>query len=372
LSKKIKIKYFCNQKVLMIDEMKPNRGKTELGDREYAAGALVQRRGCQLIVIDHYFRGVIQKTDNNVTDMIQWPCQFNGFIGKIVQHVIFIVTLGITWTFAVEWTPGIIYYAYIYDSSWKAKWLILNFALLNFLTQLPKRVFWRNRPWRINVGKVFKRDKTSSFPSRTTNLATVFAFTIFVSDLGNIEWPWLVRLSFVCNYIAAVSRIYIGAHFFSDCVVGILFAWVLNFSNLVGWWALADINARGWLNLLWANWEVSRYAVMVAMFGFQIWMNRPAVNFWDKGNSIFGCIWGVAIGVWDMEHKLGRVGKFTRSGWWTADDLGAFVMIGAYITVVNMIQPNLEQNYPKFVQTVRMCVFIVGFKMCQYFVMNIL
>lgn len=302
--------------------------------------------------------------------MVQWPCKFNGLVGSVFQMIFYVLSQAITWTFAVESTPVIAYYAYIYDSSWKAKWLIMNYVVLNLLTQLPKRIFWRNRPWRISVGKVFKRDLTSSFPSRTANLAAVFAFTIFVSDLNNIDWNWLLKLSFVCSYLATISRIYIGAHFFSDCVVGVMFAWTLNVLNLVSWWSLAAVNAEGWLDFVWANWGVSRYVIMLLITLFQIWMNKPEVNFWDKGNAIFGCIWGILIGIWDLEAKLGKDGKFARSDWWTRSDLAAVLAMYAYITVVNnMVQPMLEKKYPKYVQTVRICFFFAAFKLCQYLVM---
>lgn len=109
-----------------------------------------------------------------------------------------------------------------YDEIGTLQLLITSYAALS--SQLFKRFCWRARPWMQNRSIVVKRDKTSSFPSRAVLCASVYAYSfchLFYKphELPLWFWPPFV-LAFAFG--AGVSRIFVGAHFASDCLAGFL------------------------------------------------------------------------------------------------------------------------------------------------------
>lgn len=116
--------------------------------------------------------------------------------------MIFILAWITTNIFSVECTPCIIMLAYFFESSRRAKWLALNFIVMNILAQIPKRICFRNRPWRLRLGKVFVRDQTSGFPSRTTLISSVFVFAILI-DLDNPDFWFVFKISLIANLLTA-------------------------------------------------------------------------------------------------------------------------------------------------------------------------
>jgi membrane-associated phospholipid phosphatase len=98
---------------------------------------------------------------------------------------------------------------------------------LAVLSQIPKRLIKRLRPWQ--AGRAVKRrsDRTSSFPSRAVAGAVVYAFFACaaptMSSDGVIRVSgWIVPVMLAAAALAAFARIQLGCHYFSDCVVGAL------------------------------------------------------------------------------------------------------------------------------------------------------
>eukprot|EP00871_Galdieria_phlegrea_P004416 jgi/Galph1/4976/GphlegSOOS_G3663.1 len=106
--------------------------------------------------------------------------------------------------------------------------IVLFYALvLIFGTQIFKRFVWRARPWMVDSSiLVWKKDKTSSFPSRGVVCSIVFCFAL--ADSLHWEHPmWLSALLVYVSTSTALSRLYLGAHFFSDTVFGHILGFIL-------------------------------------------------------------------------------------------------------------------------------------------------
>jgi len=67
--------------------------------------------------------------------------------------------------------PGALF-ALGYDGA--ASWLTASLVCLGILSQLPKKLIWRRRPWMSGRAVGLRRDSTSSFPSRAVVCAVVF------------------------------------------------------------------------------------------------------------------------------------------------------------------------------------------------------
>lgn len=88
------------------------------------------------------------------------------------------------------------------------------------ISQLFKRFLWRPRPWMQGRAIQVKRDLTSSFPSRAVICAVVYSFIFSHVFLHHVPPEVYLPIVFVFAMGAAVSRIFVGAHFASDCLFG--------------------------------------------------------------------------------------------------------------------------------------------------------
>jgi len=90
-------------------------------------------------------------------------------------------------------------------------------------SQVFKRFVWRARPWM--AGRAIatqKRDRTSSFPSRAVLCAVVYAYLlahVFHAPQG-VPFPLLALFVVLAGLLAAIARIFVGAHYASDCLAG--------------------------------------------------------------------------------------------------------------------------------------------------------
>lgn len=101
--------------------------------------------------------------------------------------------------------------------------------VLAICSQIPKKFIWRPRPWMAGRGKGFRKDKTSSFPSRAVVCAVTFAWLAFSSFAVEqsalngslpVNWSWFFVVSL--GTLASVSRVCVGAHYPSDCLCGFI------------------------------------------------------------------------------------------------------------------------------------------------------
>lgn len=89
-------------------------------------------------------------------------------------------------------------------------------------SQCFKRFVWRARPWMAGRAIQVKRDLTSSFPSRAVTCAVVYAYVFAHVFYPPHAVPVQAFLPPVLLFAAGagVARIFVGAHYFSDCLFG--------------------------------------------------------------------------------------------------------------------------------------------------------
>jgi hypothetical protein len=98
------------------------------------------------------------------------------------------------------------------------------------LLLLQKRFLFRPRPYMVARARGFSKDPTTSFPSRAVTCGTVYATLIGFSvinrnsDMDSLlqEFNWLLLLVVLAvTGSTAWARIYLGAHYPSDCIFSI-------------------------------------------------------------------------------------------------------------------------------------------------------
>uniref|UniRef100_A0A7S3GF50 Phosphatidic acid phosphatase type 2/haloperoxidase domain-containing protein n=1 Tax=Palpitomonas bilix TaxID=652834 RepID=A0A7S3GF50_9EUKA len=114
----------------------------------------------------------------------------------------------------------------------------LSAAVFGTITlQLIKRLVFRKRPWMQNRAFARSTDKTSSFPSRAVFGSVLLAYivAVFIDEFlaegvrGTLFWACVVPLVINAVATSSLSRMRLGAHFLSDCIIGALIGIVLLF-----------------------------------------------------------------------------------------------------------------------------------------------
>lgn len=120
--------------------------------------------------------------------------------------------------------PGILYALGHDAAAGLSTSILLTLALLS---QVPKKFIWRRRPWMASRALPFRRDKTSSFPSRAVVCGVVFTYlAIAVPRLASpalaASAPASAAAAIALSAAAAaVARVAAGAHYPSDCLCGV-------------------------------------------------------------------------------------------------------------------------------------------------------
>jgi len=101
--------------------------------------------------------------------------------------------------------------------------LSLGFVLaLTLISQVPKRFIWRFRPWHVGRAKTIAKDQTSSFPSRGVACAVVYGYLLSCIPSGSPHFPVMIPLVLALIMLSSYARIFVGAHYASDCFFGAL------------------------------------------------------------------------------------------------------------------------------------------------------
>ncbi|MGI8314950.1 phosphatase PAP2 family protein [Halobacillus mangrovi] len=113
-------------------------------------------------------------------------------------------------------------------SRWVGVYFAVNMIGISALTKMLKLIFERQRPEVLN-----EYDGTGfSFPSGHTTGSTVFyGFIIYLIVISPLKkgWKWLFNgLLGLLILAVALSRVYLGVHYFTDIIAGFLFglAWL--------------------------------------------------------------------------------------------------------------------------------------------------
>ena len=155
--------------------------------------------------IDNFVYNFIMDIKN---DKVTYFMKFITFFGG-VKFIIFLMILFIILNFI----KGKIYLIFNY--------LIVGQSILNRIVKIIVR---RERPSLINLVE----EKSFSFPSGHTMVAvTLYGFLIYLiykSKLKKIYKMVLILLLVLLIGLIVISRIYLGVHYFSDCIAGIFLA----------------------------------------------------------------------------------------------------------------------------------------------------
>jgi membrane-associated phospholipid phosphatase len=164
----------------------------------------------------------------------------------------------------------------------------------NIFAQIPKRFFFRNRPWQAGHALKFTSASTSSFPSRACYCATSYMLSMLLGLYkANYTSAWngyvaAYFLTIVPAIMTACSRIYLGAHYLSDCVIGVLYALAICTTIFLlyyttGLFSKIEFQDTSLLGV-----------ILVGVFSFilNILINLKSFSFWEKGAPIFGALAG--------------------------------------------------------------------------------
>lgn len=96
---------------------------------------------------------------------------------------------------------------------------------LALISQVLKKIIFRPRPWMSSRAAAFRKDATSSFPSRAVICAVVFGWLAFATvtvegGTWNIARPVAWTAVVLFSIMTALARIMVGAHYPSDTLCG--------------------------------------------------------------------------------------------------------------------------------------------------------
>lgn len=109
--------------------------------------------------------------------------------------------------------------------NWRWGLKIMYLMLISFLVnELAKNLFALPRPFEIDprVGLIFI--KGHGFPSGAVQSATLYS-GLLISNLKNKKLAWIFSINIV--FWLALSRVYLGVHFFSDLIGGFFIGFLL-------------------------------------------------------------------------------------------------------------------------------------------------
>eukprot|EP00033_Pygsuia_biforma_P001516 GCRY01001711.1.p1 GENE.GCRY01001711.1~~GCRY01001711.1.p1 ORF type:complete len:395 (+),score=25.35 GCRY01001711.1:256-1440(+) len=194
---------------------------------------------------------------------------------------------------------------------------------LTFISQIPKRFFWRSRPFVVGRAKGLRDDQTSSFPSRAATCAVVYGYLLAAVltyhkgaglSVWSVDWPLCAPIILAAWLVTSVVRIRVGVHYMFDCLAGIIQAiLVIAFGTLLyhimmvncdcdgvyySWpcytvYSAGDASPLTDSTLGFYGWTSLSLLTGLGLL-FQIVATIPPVKFWVKGHRVFGLLFPVA------------------------------------------------------------------------------
>ncbi len=140
----------------------------------------------------------------------QWRCRFFDFILPKLTHL-----GGATFSLSLLFLLMIFFTNSVRDSAFVA---LLSIVASHVAVQLIKKLSCRKRPYIIlpDVHTCQNPLKDYSFPSGHTT--ATFAIAVVFS----IYYPWLMPTLLPLAMLVGISRMYLGLHYPTDCIIGAL------------------------------------------------------------------------------------------------------------------------------------------------------
>ena len=259
-------------------------------DEEVTSPRVQDSFGAIHYLLDPLIPDWVFRWDCQITRAVQAPLRLSqNNKGWLLLHWLCLAVSFITnEVFSIELTVSMILFSALIGKPQLMVFQFTWYLVLCFAGQLPKRLFFRNRPWRKRAAIKVTMDQASSFPSRSTLFSQVSVFTSLML-LGYDLWIG-ITVGLICCLFITYSRIYLGAHYFSDCLIGFLVAWVL---NLLCYWTYEG-------TLLPNSFKPQGLQHMFLIYAVTIFMVvlccvHP-IYFWNKGSACLGGIAGPYLG----------------------------------------------------------------------------
>ena len=156
------------------------------------------------------FQGKLTILDNNYYEQIKINNSKTSIFKAItlLADARFIIFISLILYFMVELSSFLV--------------IVINMLLTWSITCLLKRIFKRPRPKK----RPLVTEKGYSYPSGHTMIATTFyGFIIFMMVISDFLLIWkilLTSLFVILIFLIGYTRVYLGVHFFSDVLGGIL------------------------------------------------------------------------------------------------------------------------------------------------------
>ncbi|GAM19832.1 hypothetical protein SAMD00019534_030070 [Acytostelium subglobosum LB1] len=227
---------------------------------------------------------------------------------KNTSRPVYYLSLIITSLVAIEIAIATPYILFILGQDALATEFTYLALLLALLSQVPKRFFWRFRPYMVHRAKTMKKDMTSSFPSRAVTCSVVYAYAIVWAVLyyqpGQV-FRWWMPLLFIGMILAtSFARINLGVHYPSDCLLGVLQGTIvclvgtgLRSLDILGCWSCWDngcystspattleFSTLGRLNFI----MLSCLIILCVLIPI-VTVMKP-VDFWSKCDRVYGML----------------------------------------------------------------------------------
>eukprot|EP01028_Stygiella_incarcerata_P011335 TRINITY_DN6359_c0_g1_i1.p1 TRINITY_DN6359_c0_g1~~TRINITY_DN6359_c0_g1_i1.p1 ORF type:complete len:391 (+),score=78.08 TRINITY_DN6359_c0_g1_i1:153-1325(+) len=239
---------------------------------------------------------------------------FDDTIIRIVQSHMNKFTIGISLFFTFITTIEIgIFFPFLFfalgidDLATHIMFLILATASIS---QLPKRFVWRMRPWMCGRALTVRKDRTSGFPSRAVSCSVVYTYAAMLvveysKDESNELWRyyWYTAVAFLVAVLGTTyARVHVGAHFPSDCLMGMIQGFVTSIAGTLlfhldlykcapchdnaCYTSVHETHIR-WSTLKKLDWTVFMIITLVGI-AFAIASAAPPLYFWVKSHLVFG------------------------------------------------------------------------------------
>jgi hypothetical protein len=240
-----------------------------------------------LVLFPHWIDNLLQPFDDIIIDFVQF---FTNPLIVMLCHCI-------SGLFSVEIAAYIPYMYMMMGIDHAFLHITCQSITLLIISQLPKRFMWRYRPYMVNRAKMASSDKTSSFPARTVSCGVVFTYILHITVLLYIiPMPHTIIIFYMfitSTYLLVIlitswSRIAVGAHYPSDCIVGAIQGGISCFVGDVVYNVLMScpkdiIRANELIAWNWDNVSFNR-PIAIAIIGLAMILisNIKSVSMWSK------------------------------------------------------------------------------------------